>query len=103
MPAHEPVPEMRRGSEYSGYRPHPVQIKGQVTLAPHAYYCLYTTAGTGIMNWPEGFYQFLDAYRAQMQRLKSSHGAPKADLGNLYTQWMRDYWQHPAFEFVHRA
>lgn len=79
------------------------QIKGQVVLAPHAYYCLYATASRGIMNWPEGFYQFLDAYRTQMRRLKSPAGGPKADLGNLYTQWLQDYWQHPAFEFVHRA
>ena len=79
------------------------QIKGQVSLAPHAYYCLYTTASRGIIDWPEGFYQFLDAYRTQMRRVKSTAGGPKADLGNLYTQWMQDYWQHPEFEFVHRA
>src|SRR6266851_1404238 len=79
------------------------QIKSQVALAPNAYYCLYATASRGIMNWPNGFYQFLDAYRAQMRRLKSPDGGPKADLGNLYTQWMQDYWQHPAFGFIHRA
>jgi excisionase family DNA binding protein len=79
------------------------QIKGQVALAPHAYYCLYATASRGIMNWPEGFYQFLDAYRSQTHQKKSSGGGPKADLGNLYTQWLQDYWKHPAFEFVHNA
>src|SRR5260370_10585126 len=79
------------------------QIKGQVVLTPNAYYCLYTTAGRGIMNWPEGFYQFLDAYRGHMCREKSTGGGPKADLGNLYTQWLQEYWQHPAFEFVHSA
>lgn len=79
------------------------QLKGQVALTPNTYYCLYATASRGIMNWPEGFYQFLDAYRTQMRRLKAPAGGPKADLGNLYTQWMQDYWQHPAFEFVHSA
>jgi DNA-binding transcriptional MerR regulator len=79
------------------------QIKGQVVLAPHAYYCLYATVGKGVMNWPDGFYQFLDAYRTHMHRQQSPAGGPKADLGNLYTQWMQDYWHHPAFEFVHRA
>jgi predicted HTH domain antitoxin len=83
--------------------PPPGQRKGQVVLAPHAYYCLYATASRGIMNWPDGFYQFLDAYRTQLHRLKSPQGGPKADLGNLYTQWLQDYWQHPAFEFVHKA
>ncbi len=79
------------------------QIKGQRALTPYANYCLYATACKGIMNWPEGFYQFLDAYRGQMCREKSTGGGPKADLGNLYTQWLQEYWQHPAFEFVHSA
>ncbi len=79
------------------------QIKGQGTLAPTANYYLYTTASRGIMNWPEGFYQFLDAYKSEMHRGRPLNGGPKADLGNLYTQWLQDYWQHPAFEFVHKA
>jgi len=79
------------------------QIKSQRTLTPIANYCLYATAGKGIMNWPEGFHQFLDAYRSQMHMGRPLNGGPKADLGNLYTQWLQDYWQHPAFEFVHKA
>jgi hypothetical protein len=78
------------------------QIKGQWELTPAANYCLYATASKGIMNWPEGFYQFLDAYRSQVHREKSS-GGPKADLGNLYTQWLQEYWQYPAYAFVHQA
>ena len=31
------------------------------------------------------------------------HGGPKVDLGNLYTQWLQDYWRHPAFAFVQDA
>jgi hypothetical protein len=77
--------------------------KGQNKITPYDSYRLYTTAFKGISNWPEGFYEFLRAYRLQQQSGKFLNGGPKADLGNLYTQWLQDYWQHPAFEFVHRA
>jgi DNA-binding transcriptional MerR regulator len=77
--------------------------EGQNKLTPYESYRLYTTAFRGIMNWPEGFYEFLRAYRMQQQSDKILNGGPKADLGNLYTQWLQDYWQHPAFEFVHKA
>ena len=76
--------------------------EGQNKITPCDSYRLYTTAFKGITNWPEGFYEFLRAYRMQ-QSGKFLNGGPKADLGNLYTQWLQDYWQHPAFEFVHKA
>jgi hypothetical protein len=79
------------------------QCREQRVITPCESYRLYITAGKGIMNWPEGFYEFLDAYRSQMQHDKPLNGGPKADLGNLYTQWLQDYWRHPAFEFVHKA
>ena len=79
------------------------QNKGQRTLTPYESYCLFTTASKGIMNWPTGFYEFLQAYRFQRQQEKHSSGGPKADMGNLYTQWLQDYWKHPTFEFVQNA
>ena len=79
------------------------QDRDQRTITPYESFCLYTTAGKGMMNWPEGFYEFLDAYRSQVQEGKPLNGGPKADLGNLYTQWLQDYWRHPAFAFVHQA
>jgi hypothetical protein len=77
--------------------------EGQNKITPYDSYRLYTTACKGITNWPEGFYEFLRAYRMQQQSGKLLNGGPKADLGNLYTQWLQDYWKHPAFEFVHKA
>ncbi len=77
--------------------------EGQNKIRPYDSYRLYTTAFKGITNWPEGFYEFLRAYRMQQQSGKLLNSGPKADLGNLYTQWLQDYWQHPAFEFVHKA
>jgi len=75
----------------------------QNKITPYESYCLYTTAFKGITNWPEGFYEFLHAYSLQRQSGKFLNGGPKADLGNLYTQWLQDYWQHPAFEFIHKG
>jgi hypothetical protein len=86
--------------------PHMIMLQPgerQNKMTPYDSYHLYTTAFRGITNWPEGFYEFLRAYRMQQQSGKFLDGGPKADLGNLYTQWLQDYWQHPAFEFVHKA
>ncbi len=77
--------------------------EGQNKITPYDSYRVYTTAFKGITSWPEGFYEFLRAYRMQQQSGKFLTGGPKADLGNLYTQWLQDYWKHPAFEFVHTA
>lgn len=79
------------------------QGNGQNTITPYESYLLYTTAFKGLVNWPAGFYEFLEGYRYQLRSGKSLNGGPKADLGNLYTQWLQDYWQHPAFEFVQSA
>lgn len=77
--------------------------KGQNKITPYDSYRLYTTAFKGVTNWPESFYEFLHAYRIQQQSGNTHNGGPKADLGNLYTQWLQDYWKHPAFEFVHKT
>ena len=75
----------------------------QYRQSPYESYCLYTTACKGLMNWPRGFYEFLQAYRIQRTGSQSIQAGPKADLGNLYTQWLQDYWQHPSFGFVQEA
>src|SRR5260370_20622406 len=73
------------------------------TLVPYESYCLYATACKGLVDWPQGFYEFLRAYKTQRIGVQPIHGGPKVDLGNLYTQWLQDYWQHPAFAFVQEA
>ena len=77
--------------------------KGQKRLHPDESYRLYTTTFRGLTNWPEGFYEFLRAYRMQQQSGKLLNGGQKPILKDLYTQWLQDYWQQPAFEFVHKA
>jgi predicted site-specific integrase-resolvase/plasmid maintenance system antidote protein VapI len=73
------------------------------TLTPYESYCLYATACKGLVDWPQGFYEFLRAYKTQRKGDQPIHGGPKVDLGNFYTQWLQDYWQHPAFVFVQEA
>src|SRR5450755_2604304 len=84
-------------------RPILQQDKKQNTITPYESYHLYTTAFKGMINWPTGFYEFLEAYRKHLQPRNLFNGGPKADLGNLYTQWLQEYWQHPSFEFIHEA
>jgi len=73
------------------------------TLTPYESYCLYATACKGLVDWPLGFYEFLRAYKTQRKGDQPIHGGPKVDLGNIYTQWLQDYWQRPAFAFVQEA
>jgi excisionase family DNA binding protein len=72
-------------------------------ITPYESYSLYATACKGIIRWPHGLWDFLQEYRDHMRTIKSLNGGPKADLGILYSQWIQDYWQHSAFEFVHKA
>ena len=73
------------------------------TLTPYESYCLYATACKGLVDWPQGFYEFLQAYKTQRKGDQPIHSGPKVALGNLYTQWLQDYWQHPAFAFLQEA
>ncbi len=70
-------------------------------LTPYQSYCLHATALKAVVNWPQGFYDFLDAYRGQAPRGKPITHAV-GDLGSLYT-WLERYWQHSAFAFVQGA
>jgi len=52
-------------------------------------YILYATAFKGIVNWPQGFCEFLDAYQSRDGRQSSYHNISK-DLGPLYT-WIKNH------------
>ncbi len=66
-------------------------------LSPSQSGSLYAAALHGLKDWPEGFFAFLDAYRQRGQ------GSSLKSLGTLYSLWLQNYWQHPAFEFVQEA
>lgn len=61
------------------------------TLTPEESYCLYATAFKGMVNWPEGFHEFLRAYRLRDVVQFSSKLC--ADFGGLYSEWLRKHWR----------
>jgi hypothetical protein len=77
----------------------PCTSKSDIT--PAKAYILYATAFKAVVNWPQGFYDFLDAYRQRDNQSPSS--LPRRDLGRLYFYWLARAWKHPAFQFVQEA
>jgi hypothetical protein len=65
-------------------------------------YALFATAIKAVMSWPEGFYGFLDAYRARKRGEDEGRNGLLADLGDLYPLLERR-WRDPAFAFVQEA
>jgi len=77
----------------------PCQTRAQLT--PLKSYLLYATALTALLDWPAGFYKFLDAYRLRDQR-QQTDTAPD-DLGYLYSLRHDERFQHPAYHFLQQA
>ncbi len=72
------------------------------SLTPYQSYCAYSTAFKGIIHWPRGFYEFLDAQYGQSDNAIRSSSVQK-DLGSTYTHWLRRSWQYAEFDFVQDA
>lgn len=75
------------------------RIRGRPT--PDQSYRLYATAFKALVEWPQGFYEFLDAYKRQGDK-REKEGL-FGDLGRLYTRWLSGRWLDPEFDFVQRA
>lgn len=58
---------------------------------------LYSTAFQGLLDWPQGFYTFLDAYRQRPTRTRTGM---QAELGQIYIKWLPDFWKHSDFAFL---
>lgn len=89
---HEPPDEMDA-------RLFPCTSKRDIT--PTKAYILYTTAFEGIVCWPSGFYDFLDAYRLRDGR--SEEGYVYYDLHYIYAYWLKQAWRYSDFRFVQEA
>jgi predicted site-specific integrase-resolvase len=72
------------------------------SLTPYQSFCVYTTAFKGIIEWPKGFYEFLDAQHDQFGRAVHMSRMQK-DFGTMYSHWFQRQWQHAAFDFVQDA
>lgn len=72
----------------------------KATLMPYQSYVLYTTAFKALIDWPYGFWSFLDALRVRSG--EQSRGL-NAELGTVYSTWLQTSWLHPSLAFVQRA
>ena len=75
---------------------------GSSTLTTYQSYCVYTTAFKGLVDWPIGFHNFLDAQFSSPGSEKHLRQSP-GKVGSIYVQWLQHNWQHPAFDFIQKA
>jgi hypothetical protein len=75
--------------------------KNKTNMTPFKSYVLYATAVKGLVNWPHGFYDFLNAFRLRDQAEPT--GTVADDLGCIYTSWLRNFWKQPEFSFLQVA
>ncbi|MBN2147199.1 MAG: TniQ family protein [Anaerolineales bacterium] len=70
-------------------------------LKPTSSYVLYATAFKGLVDWPNGFYDFLSEYRAYTTRHYRRFDG--VGLDRLAYRWLEYQWRLPEFEFVQEA
>ncbi|MGB5049825.1 MAG: TniQ family protein [Caldilineaceae bacterium] len=68
-------------------------------IRPEDSYSLYATAMKGIVNWPDGFHEFLKIYR--LREIKEIRSQLDADFGALYSDWVKKKWE--PFPFIQDA
>jgi DNA-binding transcriptional MerR regulator len=83
LPPHAPRPQLD------------ILKQRQLTIYERGF--LYSTAFQGLLDWPQGFYHFLDAY---CQRPTRKGKGLKAELGQIYLKWLPRFWAHEAFTFL---
>ena len=80
----------------------PLPCKTKSMMTPTVSYQLYATAVKALIDWPNGFYEFLTAYRFGNPRTSFRQGLQN-DFGTLYTQWLLRYWQDDIYAFIQDA
>lgn len=70
-------------------------------FTPAKSYLLFATAFKALLNWPQGFFDFLNAYKLHLG--PSDRGFIRQDFDYLYTACVQRLWRHPAFHFVQDA
>lgn len=68
---------------------------------PATAYLLATTAFRAVVNWPQGWYAFLDAYQQRNGRAITHHVCQ--DFGRLYKPCLQGSWSYAPFHFVQEA
>lgn len=95
------------GSEWSymhspSARP-PLQpfLRGGRKPTPSQSYRLHATAFKALVDWPQGFFDFLQAYTVRAD--VKAPGGVWEDLGRLYSKWLNGRWKHSDLRFVQHA
>jgi hypothetical protein len=71
------------------------------TLAPEISYILFATAFKALVSWPDGFYEFLDAYQQRNGRQAKNYLV--RDFGSVCSVCLANRWVSPYFQFVQEA
>jgi hypothetical protein len=64
------------------------------TISSGRAYHHYVTAFRGMVNWPQGFYDFLETHR---------QGLRQRSTGPAYPDWIELLWRSPSFQFIQEA
>jgi hypothetical protein len=71
-------------------------------LTPEGIFHLHRAAFTGVMNWPNGLFQFLDAYRGCSSPCQNQINLDKP-LNSIRINWFQSDWRNPDFEFMQQS
>lgn len=100
------------GGDTAAGGPQPIQARATL---PRSYdrssqaarYPCAATAVRALAHWPEGFYEFLDAYAARDVKGRPPGGIERStlytDLGALYSTWVEDEWRGEAYATLQTA
>jgi len=78
----------------------PSNASGVSEESPSIRYALYTAAIQGLLNWPDGFFSYLDTLRRATGK---NTGLVSQDFGIFYTVWLQREWKYPEFQFLQDA
>jgi len=71
-------------------------------LTPDGIFHLHSAAFTGVMNWPNGLFQFLDAYSGNSSPCQNQINLDK-HLNSIRINWFQSDWRNPDFEFMQQS
>jgi hypothetical protein len=71
-------------------------------MTPDGIFHLHRAAFTGVTNWPNGLFQFLDAYSGCYSPTQTPMNRDKR-LKQIRQDWFQPAWGNPDFEFVQQS
>jgi hypothetical protein len=78
------------------------KVNNRKAVSTVSSYYLCRVAFQAMLDWPNGFHRFLDAYQRRARRVRMT-----TSLGScwrsLFNHWIQRAWLHPEFEFIQHA